>query len=61
LINRRIAGRFGEAVAVDSTGENVVFQAVDTGIGIPAKKIDSLFTEFKQTGATIATRTVRSL
>ena len=31
-----------------------VFAVADTGIGIPPDKIDSLFTEFKQTDATIA-------
>jgi signal transduction histidine kinase len=30
------------------------YSVADTGIGIPADKIDSLFTEFKQTDATIA-------
>ena len=30
------------------------YRVADTGIGIPADKIESLFTEFKQTDATIA-------
>jgi signal transduction histidine kinase len=30
------------------------YSVVDTGIGIPPDKIDSLFTEFKQTDAAIA-------
>ncbi|MCG6952750.1 MAG: GAF domain-containing protein, partial [Betaproteobacteria bacterium] len=34
--------------------ETLRFSVVDTGIGIPPDKIDSLFTEFKQTDATIA-------
>ncbi len=32
----------------------VAFEVSDTGIGIPPEKIGSLFTEFKQTDATIA-------
>ena len=32
----------------------LVYRVTDTGIGIPADKIGSLFTEFKQTDATIA-------
>jgi signal transduction histidine kinase len=35
-------------------GGQLVYQVSDTGIGIPAEKIGSLFTEFKQTDATIA-------
>jgi len=35
-------------------GDQVVYRVSDTGIGIPAEKIGSLFTEFKQTDATIA-------
>ncbi|MEJ2175910.1 MAG: GAF domain-containing protein, partial [bacterium] len=34
--------------------ETLRFSVVDTGIGIPPEKIDSLFTEFKQTDATVA-------
>ena len=30
------------------------YSVADTGVGIPADKIESLFTEFKQTDATIA-------
>ena len=33
---------------------NLVYRVADTGIGIPPDKIGSLFTEFKQTDATIA-------
>jgi signal transduction histidine kinase len=32
----------------------LTYRVTDTGVGIPADKIDSLFTEFKQTDATIA-------
>ena len=35
-------------------GDLLVFRVTDTGIGIPPDKIDTLFTEFKQTDATIA-------
>jgi signal transduction histidine kinase len=35
-------------------GDRLVYRVSDTGIGIPADKIGSLFTEFKQTDATIA-------
>jgi signal transduction histidine kinase len=35
-------------------GDQLVYRVSDTGIGIPAEKIGSLFTEFKQTDATIA-------
>jgi len=34
--------------------ETLRFSVVDTGIGIPADKIGNLFTEFKQTDATVA-------
>ncbi len=42
------------AISVELTGEILVFRVADTGIGIAPDKIDSLFTEFKQTDATIA-------
>ena len=42
------------AIAVEPRGENLVFRVTDTGIGIAPEKIDNLFTEFKQTDATIA-------
>jgi signal transduction histidine kinase len=46
------AGKVEIAVALkDST---LVYRVADTGIGIPPDKIGSLFTEFKQTDATIA-------
>jgi GAF domain-containing protein len=35
-------------------GDTLSFSVADTGIGIPADKIDGLFTEFKQTDAAIA-------
>jgi signal transduction histidine kinase len=42
------------AIAVESADDALRFSVADTGIGIPADKIESLFTEFKQTDATIA-------
>jgi len=41
-------------IVVEHKGEILVFSVNDTGIGIPPDKIASLFTEFKQTDATIA-------
>jgi signal transduction histidine kinase len=41
-------------ISVTLNGETLRWQVADTGIGIPKDKIDSLFTEFKQTDATIA-------
>ena len=41
-------------ISVETKGELLVYKVTDTGIGIPPDKIDSLFTEFKQTDATIA-------
>src|SRR5208282_10768 len=41
-------------VSVEHRDGLLTFRVVDTGIGIPADKIASLFTEFKQTDATIA-------
>ena len=43
-------------VAIKVAQENGLlrYSVSDTGIGIPREKIDSLFTEFKQTDATIA-------
>jgi signal transduction histidine kinase len=41
-------------IQVETKGDLLVFTVADTGIGIPADKIGSLFTEFKQTDATIA-------
>ena len=42
------------AIAVARSDGLLRFSVADTGIGIPADKIASLFTEFKQTDATIA-------
>jgi GAF domain-containing protein len=41
-------------ISVEAKGELLVYRVTDTGIGIPPDKIGSLFTEFKQTDATIA-------
>jgi signal transduction histidine kinase len=41
-------------IAVEQKDSLLVYRVTDTGIGIPADKIGSLFTEFKQTDATIA-------
>ena len=41
-------------IAAEVKGELLVYKVTDTGIGIPPDKIASLFTEFKQTDATIA-------
>jgi signal transduction histidine kinase len=46
------SGRVEIGVAQESG--RIRFHVADTGIGIPAEKIASLFTEFKQTDATIA-------
>ena len=41
-------------ISVEQNGAMLIYRVVDTGIGIPPDKIDSLFTEFKQTDASIA-------
>ena len=41
-------------IAVEQKDGLLVYRVADTGIGIPPDKIGSLFTEFKQTDATIA-------
>jgi len=41
-------------ISVALEDETLRFSVVDTGIGIPADKIGNLFTEFKQTDATVA-------
>jgi len=45
-------GSVGISVAL--ANGTLTYRVKDTGIGIPADKIGSLFTEFKQTDATIA-------
>jgi signal transduction histidine kinase len=42
------------AITVEQSNGVLRYSVTDTGIGIPADKIGSLFTEFKQTDATIA-------
>ncbi len=41
-------------IAAECRGELLVYRVEDTGTGIPPEKIESLFTEFKQTDASIA-------
>jgi GAF domain-containing protein len=41
-------------IGVTLDNGHLVYRVADTGIGIPADKIDSLFTEFKQSDPTIA-------
>jgi signal transduction histidine kinase len=41
-------------ISVTENGHKLTYRVADTGIGIPPDKIDTLFTEFKQTDATIA-------
>jgi signal transduction histidine kinase len=41
-------------ISVQKRNEQLRYCVADTGIGIPADRIGSLFTEFKQTDATIA-------
>jgi PAS domain S-box-containing protein len=41
-------------IAVEQKDSVLLYRVADTGIGIPPDKIGSLFTEFKQTDATIA-------
>jgi signal transduction histidine kinase len=41
-------------ISVDEKDGLLTYRVTDTGVGIPPDKIDSLFTEFKQTDATIA-------
>ena len=41
-------------ISVELKGGVLVYRVADTGIGIPPDKIENLFTEFKQTDATIA-------
>ena len=41
------------AIAVELQGDTLLYRVSDTGIGIPADKIDGLFDEFRQADATI--------
>lgn len=41
-------------IEVQLAGDRILYRVADSGIGIPADKIVDLFTEFKQTDATIA-------
>jgi len=41
-------------IAVEQRDGQLRYSVADTGIGIPPEKIDGLFTEFKQTDATVA-------
>jgi signal transduction histidine kinase len=41
-------------ISVEQNAETLEFRVADTGIGIAPDKIDGLFTEFRQTDATIA-------
>ncbi len=41
-------------ISVELKGGTLVYRVADTGIGIPPDKIENLFTEFKQTDASIA-------
>jgi PAS domain S-box-containing protein len=41
-------------IDVDATTESVVFQVIDTGMGIPASKIGKLFTPYEQVDITTA-------
>jgi signal transduction histidine kinase len=41
-------------IAVECRGDLLVYKVADTGIGIPPDKLETVFAEFKQTDATIA-------
>ena len=41
-------------IAVETRGDLLVYKVADTGIGIPPDKLETVFAEFKQTDATIA-------
>ena len=41
-------------ISVEAMGDLLVYKVADTGIGIPPDKLETVFAEFKQTDATIA-------
>lgn len=41
-------------ISVERRGDLLVYKTADTGIGIPPDKLETVFTEFKQTDAAIA-------
>jgi PAS domain S-box-containing protein len=41
-------------ISVEARGDLLVYKVADTGIGIPPDKLETVFAEFKQTDATIA-------
>jgi signal transduction histidine kinase/CheY-like chemotaxis protein len=52
------AGEVGLAIAADKTGERgtVTFEVQDTGVGIPAERLDRLFKSFSQVDSTTTRR-----
>jgi signal transduction histidine kinase len=41
-------------ISVETRGDLLVYKVADTGIGIPPDKLETVFAEFRQTDATIA-------